>query len=124
MNDKFLAAEDKLKEKVDVVCEATSYEQLCLWQEFKDLGKWEQDNIGLWKTIGHVDTVDGMPRPVSIMFDWNTLHRNDIKESRRVVFWEAISSIVDRDMIDAWMKEVWPDAYRTGAGNFENIWRH
>lgn len=105
-----------LLDGIAFVVEATSYEQLSLWQQWSteaqkgDLAwtppkrlrtnfvAWEGDRAGWMVEVGKVN---GAPVCISMM--------GATLDGVRVLFYEATSRVVDWGMIEAWFKEnCWP----------------
>lgn len=84
---------EDLKETFFVI-EATSYEQLMLWQEWNGKVAWKQDNLGWLETVGFLDN---MPVCISIM-------RVNLN-GHWVLFWFPTSQVVDHRLIDKWLDE-------------------
>lgn len=72
-------------EKCTGFIEATGYEKLCLWQNYKSKEKWIEDNCGLWLNIGCMD----IEKPVCI-----SLFFANINE-KNVCFYETTSRFAD-----------------------------
>jgi hypothetical protein len=104
------------------VVDANSYESLCLWRENQELAiplSWVQNNSGLMETVGHID---GRPVCLSLL--------TTRVGSRKLLFIEATSQIVDNRMIDEWLLKNLPKSAfrsdnkyinRTNAMNFNNV---
>lgn len=102
--------------------EATSYEQLCLWQEHHQTAHraWIENNMGLSVTVGHVGDM-----PVNISLS------TAIVSGHKVLFYDDISQVVDHEMIEEWLKKNLPASAhtpdgrlnKTNAMNFLNIFR-
>ena len=111
-----------LRDVVGVV-EASSYEKMCLWQEYHQEQKrpWEQGRSGLMLTVGELADM-----PVAITINV------DVVDGHRILFLDATSQVVDHRMIEGWMKTKLPvTAFRDGdprkgvnktnAMNFNNV---
>ena len=59
----------------EYLVEATDYEQLALWKEWRHKVKWEEDTTGAIYTIGHLDYW-----PICICFTWTKIN------GKRIVF--------------------------------------
>lgn len=75
--------------------EADSFAQLKLWQENEASKRvtWKEVTAG---NLVRVGLLDG--RPVNIDIGWAFLN------GKRVMFWTAVSQVVDHVMIDAWFE--------------------
>lgn len=87
--------------------EATSFEQLTLWQQWHEKVEWKEHPQGKAPTVGLLDG-----RPVVLCFFYAHL------SGAKVMFWYATSQVVDYLMIDDYLKENFPDVPRTDAMNF------
>lgn len=76
------------------VVEATHCEGFLLWRMHGGEVIWVQDRDGLLLTIGHIGD-----RPVCVCFQWATIN------GKLVMFYEAVSEIVDHKMVNAWLAE-------------------
>lgn len=97
---------DKFKDVVFAI-EATSFEQLSLWQlneKSKYIKSWEQRFQGWTIVIGHVGNM-----PVAVCLTYAKLN------GHKVVFYEATSEIVDHDMVRKWI-----DHYNPNQSNHAN----
>lgn len=113
-------AESRLKETLFCV-EATSFERFTLWsrwcaesqEQWKPLfEKWEQ--LGGWLvTVGELDD-----RPVCVSMDWVRM------DGHLIMFWKAVSQVVDQLQVEAWFTEHFDRAWgggrqsMTDASNF------
>lgn len=91
-----------LFENVVGVVEASRYESLSLWRDYKvhrPGKKWEQSLSGPLVTVGELDG-----RPVCISVFVHTIG------GHRVVFMEPTSQVVDHKMIEEWLLEHLPDS--------------
>lgn len=87
---------------------ATSYEQLCLWKESRQFGTpWEEARMGYWQTIGHINE-----KPVNIRLVVEKVRNVDI------LFIEAVSAAIDKDMIVDWLLKNLP---RTAFNEAEHL---
>lgn len=102
-----LTLEQKLL-KTKGIIEATSFECLCLYKEHEK--DWIQDNGGIVIQVGELDNM-----PVNISIFWNTVN------GAYLLFWEAISQVVDHRMIDKWFGKNLPNIKRVDAMNFSNV---
>lgn len=95
-----------------VACvEATDFEQLCLWQEWTSRHNpkgWTQET-GAWVQVGTLND-----NPVTVMLSYAMLN------GTRVVFWDAVSQVVDFDMVKSWLHSEFPNAVFVDAMNFHN----
>lgn len=110
----------------EFVVEATGAEQQMLWGKFcKDsmfqtrftTHAWKQINPGYLVCVGELA---GFPVNVSLI--WNTI------DGALVLFYEAVSRVVDHDMVKDWLKErcspYWDGGTRlayTNAMNFHHV---
>lgn len=116
-------AESRLKETLFCV-QATSFEQHELWSRWcventeatrPVFEKWEQ--LGGWGVV--VGELDG--RPVCVSMDWVRM------SGHCVMFWEAVSQVVDSLQVEAWFAKhftrTWDGGRRamTDAGNFHHV---
>jgi hypothetical protein len=101
---------------VIAVVEATSFEQHQLWRDWHQYPRYDntlsfkQGCVGRIREIGGIDD-----RPIVIcMFvnEWG---------GRRVLFYEATSTLVDHKMIADWFNGVLPDVPRVDADNFHRV---
>ena len=87
---------ERLKDVVFVI-EATSFEQLALWKEHSKQGKgiidWEEDNSGYAETVGEFG---GYPVVINVSFAR--------LNGYRIMFYYAMSKVVNHDMIKDWLK--------------------
>lgn len=107
---------------VDAVCEATSFEQHCLWREnTTERGvRWQDAGHGYLATVGHLGE-----HPVCISL------LTAIIQDRIFLFYHATSRVVDHDMVRAWLQENLPvsafnnrgDLNHSDATNFWNLVR-
>lgn len=102
------------------VVDATSFEQLMLWQEEEKAAlpkRWETINPGILETIG---ALADMPVCLSL---------SKVRVGGHLLlFIEATSQVVDHRMIDKWLEDNLPDTAkrdgrvnRTDAMNFHNV---
>ena len=105
-------------DNVFAIVEVTSFEMLCLWQEWhqKRNYSWDENNRGQLITVGYIDS-----RPIAISV---LIHKVN---EREILFIEATSQLVDWKMIENWLYENVPSA-RNGtslnkwdAGNFHCV---
>jgi hypothetical protein len=101
---------DKLLSGVAGVCEATSFEQQCLWNHWHTRGKWLSEPFGLGITLGKIDN-----RSVCVALTIS--HYNDEK----ILFWYMTSEVCDYTMMNEWLKEKLPSAKKSDADNFHNL---
>jgi len=120
MERKLLPFSEEDKEKFkDIVfaVEATHFEQLSLWVEnelSKRIKSWEQIYIGYTIVIGYVDDM-----PVAVCLTYAKLN------GHKVVFYEAVSQIVDHDMVRKWIDHHNPNSSNhSDAMNFGHCYRH
>lgn len=110
--------EDVYKDVYGIV-EATSFEALTLWQYYhQEKGySWIQNNSGWLECIGKLADREVWISPLA-----------HIVNSKKILFVEATSSVVDWDMIEDYLKEHVPSAIRENgflrkenAINFHNL---
>ena len=104
------------------VVEATSFEQLCLWERYHEKYEWESTRHGYLPAIGSIDS-----RPIHVSLMTVTV------KGHKILFWEATSVVVDHDMIKEWFTKYLPkSAFQsnseyinsTDAQNFHNIFHY
>jgi len=102
-------SEDERFDDVVYMIEANSFEQLMLWKENDERKgirkvKWEQDCLGYGGVIGYMRSYGCTKSyPVSISCFFTKLNE------KRIVFYEAVSMVVNRDMIRKWIKGQCPE---------------
>jgi hypothetical protein len=105
---------------VRFVVECTSFEALKLWEKYKEEAKWEESLCGFMPQVGEL-----CGRPVHICIRFVKIY------GKVVMFYEAISQLVDYLQVDDWLiKNVFPHCGydedvggrypRTDAMNFHN----
>jgi hypothetical protein len=108
---------------VHYLVEATEYERHAAWcfrakqspwtydlRAMNDV-EWTQTSPGYNWQVGEL-----AGRRVFVGLQWDYL------DGQLVCFWEATSSVVDYDMIEAWLKEKFPNAsFWANAQNFYNV---
>lgn len=101
-------------DNIDGICEATSYEQYCLWGQFhNEYGySWVSSTMGTGKTLGEVD---GMPVFISLI--------SHIVNGKKILFIEPTSVVVDWRFIDKYKEENYKDVPSSDANNFINLIR-
>jgi hypothetical protein len=92
--------------------EATGFEQQILWEQNdkRPAGErlsWGEDCRGFIHVIGYVDS-----RPVNVSFSFATLN------GARVCFYEAVSQVVDFEMVDKFLREELGMKAHCNAQNF------
>lgn len=99
-------------EKTTYIVEADSFAQLKLWEEFNQRVVWKQDCKGLYQQVGSFDDM-----PVNISCNWNIL------DGYHILFWEAISQVVDYRMVDKFFDWVFGENFqnKTNAMNFAHV---
>jgi hypothetical protein len=90
--------------------EATSSERLWLWSENHKTRSWQDAGYGYGVTVGHLD---GLPVVLLIL--------KATVDGMVILFWHPTSMVVDYRQIEAWFKEHLPEAAKTDAMNFHNI---
>lgn len=94
-------------QQTTLIVEATSYEKLCLWQEWHTKCVWDQILTGILPTIGKLDG-----RPIVVSLFWARIN------GKMVLFYEPTSQLVDHLMIDKWFRETFPCAV-----GYEKEWK-
>lgn len=102
------------------IVEANSFEKMCLWREWNDMGKsWVPTVHGYLATVGNVGD---MPVCISIL--------TETVEGQKILFWDATSRVVDHQMIEEWLKTIVTSALKedgylnkTDAMNFHNVFQ-
>jgi hypothetical protein len=109
----------KFKEVVFLV-EADSFADLSLWcRHFHDadaprrVKSWENDNPGYCTVVGTCDR-----RPVNLSMSYNMIN------GHRVLFYHAVSQVVDHELVDKFLKINFPDVGRCDAMNFHQCIQH
>lgn len=103
-------------DKIDYLCEANSFETMCLWKENKL--SWKEDNSGWLITVGYIDK-----RPICVSI------RTCVINKINVLFWMPTSELVDYKMISEWFDENC-NPYsggrkaRTDSTNFNHVLQH
>lgn len=100
------------------VVEANSFEIMCLWQRWQELGKsWVSTGHGYLATVGHVGD---MPVCISIL--------TATVDGEKILFIDPTSQVVDYRMVEDWLKThvvtaLRDDGYlnRSDAMNFSNV---
>jgi hypothetical protein len=105
----------------EFVVEATSCEQLAIWDDWHEKMGWAQDGMGRGETIGFLSLARGK-RPVILSVSWNVL------DGHRVMFWHICSRYADTKMVDEWLCKYvaprWDNGTRlahTNAMNFHHV---
>lgn len=89
---------EELLTTAQFVVEATSFEQRTLWERWSDRVHWEEHSRGWLETIGEVNG-----RPVNLVIHPARLN------GCVVLFYEAVSQVVDWKQIEDWFKShCWP----------------
>jgi len=110
---------DEYKEEyknVVAVCEANSYEMLCLWKENHERVVWQEESQGRSIIVGGV-TIEGERFPVVMCIFCAKLN------GKRILFFEATSLVVHHDMVKDAIREIVPDRPIRDAMNFHNVLR-
>lgn len=103
------------------VVEATSFEKMKLWDQYKNEKKvsWVESGTGYLETVGTI-----LDRPVCLSMFTNVV------DGHKILFIEATSQLVDWVMIDEWLKENLPESAfqengiyinKQNAMNFHNV---
>lgn len=103
------------------VVEATSYEEMCLWHEYTQerAQSWEDARQGWLLQIGRMYKL-----PVMLSVKVNVV------KGHRILFINAVSRVVDHDMVDKWLKDNLPATAlhpgcdrvnKVDAMNFHNV---
>lgn len=106
--------------KIDGLVEATDFERDCLWEKYHDKSgyDWQDDGNGYLITVGETVAKNDEPSlPISFTVLFATI------KGQRIAFWSDCSRIVDHDLISEWFKVNVPNARKTNAQNFHNIFR-
>lgn len=93
--------------KAIYIVEATSFEEMTLWEERREEFDWQEDRAGYFANLG-----DWHKKPVCLSIKFARLMGLEI------IFWEDTSMVVNHQMIDDWFKKIAPDVPRTNAMNF------
>jgi len=101
---------------VGAICEANSFEQLCLWKEYKGVHEWIEESKGLILTLGVV-TINNEKFPVNVSLFCATTR------GKRVMFVDAVSRVVDWDIVKKGINQLVPDVPIRDAMNFHNCFR-
>ena len=111
---------DENLKKTEFIVEATSYEQLMLWEKYCKDGfnpivkyNWEQLNPGFMTTVGELTVLNSGKRkkyPINISCNWCKIN------GVMVMFYESVSMISHYDMIKKWVKKHCNN--HVNAGNF------
>lgn len=91
-------------------CDATA---MLLWEKWHQVWgvSWQDESMGTMPTIGKRDGA-----PVTVVVTWATI------AMKRVAFIEPSSMLVDHEMCDEWMRDVFPNAkHFVRPGNFAQI---
>lgn len=111
---------EQLLDKATFIVEASSFEQLMLWQQhargsifsvvdknhnlaFEQLS-WEQSGGGSLVTVGY-----HCRQPVCISLSWCRI------DGQIIMFWEPTSRVVNHEMIEKWLKEHFTRKYDQGT---------
>ena len=113
VNLKLASAEDRLKETLFVV-EATTFEQLCLWQQRGKTLKWEQLGSGWMIQVGNLGT-----HICNISASWFRI------EGQWVMFYYPCSRVSDSEQTDKWLDKhftgKWDKGHRRARTNAMNF---
>lgn len=93
---------ESLLAKTEYIVEATSFEQLCLWQSYAKQSPTHHSHAVDWKEYSHgwLVTVGKLAKmPVCISVSWAKL------DGHFVMFYEATSEVVDHRKIRKWLKK-------------------
>jgi hypothetical protein len=94
---------------VQGLVEATDFERHCLWEKYHEQLGWDE-HYGYAVTIGEVND---MPVCVAI--------RRAVVKGYHLAFYDAVSAVVDHDMVRRWREKMYPDRPHTNASNFYNV---
>lgn len=98
--------------------EATDCEALECWEKWHSSVSWVQDSGGWLAHCGELAVVDDAGlvtrHPVTCTVTWN------IVAGQRVLFYEAVSRVVDHDMVRGYLARRCGDVPHTNAMNFHN----
>jgi hypothetical protein len=98
---------------VDLVVEATRFEELCLWEKWNTKVKWKQD-MGVWlPTVGELED-----RPVVISCMFSTIG------DKFVLFYHPTSVVVDYKQIEDYLKKMCPVVNKVGFKDAMNVSLH
>jgi len=109
--------DERFKDTIFAV-EATGYERLALWREFRDqFGEknWEEDSMGFSQQVGELA---GLPVMVTVFFTKIF--------GQRVCFYESESMVTHYDMVKTWVMNQcnnpkWYNGYRTAQADAMNF---
>jgi hypothetical protein len=97
---KYQSEDSELFKDVVFLVECTDNEQFYYWKYFHNEPprgypklSWEEETLGKLIQIGELDK-----RPVNISIRWAKLN------GKRVMFYDAVSQVVDHKMVEEWMK--------------------
>ena len=92
------------------IVEASTLEELYVWDNYHERYSWQQVSPGCIETCGSL-----LGLPVCIDMQWIRVGGG------LVCFWHACSRMVDRDMIEAHLKKVFGSIPMTNAMNFHHV---
>lgn len=101
-----------IAEHQDIVymVEATSYEQLSLWQKHHEELDWQEVSRG--GPMFNLGELSG--RPIVVCVNIFSIH------GRNVLFYNPTSQVVDWAMVEDFLEKSWPTVPKTDAMNFFN----
>lgn len=113
---------------IQLVCEATDYEKLTLWERWSDDAKSLRartnvpNNLGtaaislrwIFGSNGVLQTIPGL------LFSTHVSLNVDIIEDKAVLFWSPTSMYVDYILVEAWLRDKFPEARHIQPTNFLN----
>lgn len=114
----FKDSHKQLFEGVVFLVEATSNEQQAFWSDWFYKPKFETNLIKDWQemSIGNIIEIGRLDnRPVNIAINWAFL------EGYRVMFYDAVSQVVDYKMVEDWIKHFSFDTIKWDNGH---RWAH
>ena len=102
-----------------VAVEATSYEEIRLWEFWNKRLTWKQRthrDYGGYIIPIQGELVGGDVRPICISLQWNYLGDDTVP----VLFWHPTSMLVDYELIEKWFKKYLPNVKSTSCNNLHN----
>jgi len=98
----------KLKSSLFFI-KANSFEQHCLWKEYKDEINWEEDKRGFVERIGYID--EDKNKQVLLLFTFAKIY------GKRICFFEVLSRYSDSLMVEAYFTRNYPVKWDNGTRN-------
>ena len=94
--------------------EATHQEQFMFWKVYFEDANRDLIGIKSWRqgagVLVHIGELAGAP--VNIVLSWDFLNE------KKVIFYEAVSQVVDYRMVEAWLKHFAPNISKSSSSNF------